>query len=83
MLSLDDGLGLAERLILALDGMGAEQALALAAAIPELRTALWVITHKELGQTMRIKVVMQAIGPALAHAVKVPAGKSQGPTAHG
>jgi DNA-binding transcriptional LysR family regulator len=55
----------------------------LSVAIPELRTPLWVITHKELSQTMRIKVVMQAIGPALAHAVKVPAGKSQGLTAHG
>jgi DNA-binding transcriptional LysR family regulator len=48
----------------------------LSAAIPELRTPLWVITHKELSQTMRIKVVMQAIGPALAHAVKVPVGQS-------
>lgn len=38
-------------------------------AIGSLRTPLWVITHKELSQTMRIKVVMQAIGPALAHAI--------------
>jgi DNA-binding transcriptional LysR family regulator len=49
---------------------------ALTAAIPELRTPLWVITHKELSQAMRIKVVMQAIGPALAHAVKAPVGKA-------
>ena len=40
-------------------------------AIPELRTPLWLITHKELRNTMRIKVVMQAIGPALAHAIKL------------
>ncbi len=44
-------------------------------AISSLRTPLWVITHKELSQTMRIKVVMQAIGPALAHAI------SAGPSA--
>ena len=40
-------------------------------AIPELRTPLWLITHKELRNAMRIKVVMQAIGPALAHAIKL------------
>lgn len=38
--------------------------------VPELRTPLWLITHKELRDTMRIKVVMQAIGPAVAHAVR-------------
>ena len=38
--------------------------------IAELRTPLWLITHKELRDTMRIKVVMQAIGPAVAHAVR-------------
>ena len=39
--------------------------------IAELRTPLWLITHKELRNAMRIKVVMQAIGPALAQAIKV------------
>lgn len=38
--------------------------------IAELRTPLWLITHKELRHTMRIKVLMQAVGPALAHAVR-------------
>ncbi len=38
--------------------------------IAELRTPLWLITHKELRDTMRIKVVMQAIGPAITHAVR-------------
>lgn len=38
-------------------------------AISELRTPLWLITHQELRNAMRIKVVMQAIGPALAHAL--------------
>lgn len=44
--------------------------IALSEAIPELRTPLWLITHKELRKAMRIKVVMQAIGPALAQAIK-------------
>lgn len=43
---------------------------ALSEPIDELRTPLWLITHKELRDTMRIKVVMQAIGPAVAHAVR-------------
>lgn len=34
--------------------------------IAELDTPLWVLTHRELRDTMRIKVLMQAIGPALA-----------------
>lgn len=38
--------------------------------IAELRTPLWLITHKELREAMRIKVVMRAIGPAVAHAVR-------------
>jgi DNA-binding transcriptional LysR family regulator len=42
----------------------------LTAPIAELRTPLWLITHKELRHTMRIKVLMQAVGPALAHAVQ-------------
>ncbi len=41
----------------------------LSETIEELRTPLWLITHQALRNTMRIKVVMQAIGPALAHAV--------------
>ncbi len=44
--------------------------IALSEAIAELRTPLWLITHKELRNAMRIKVVMQAIGPALAQAIK-------------
>lgn len=42
----------------------------LSTPITELRTPLWLITHKELRDTMRIKVVMRAIGPAIAHAVR-------------
>ncbi len=38
--------------------------------IKELRTPLWLITHEALRNTMRIKVVMQAIGPALSHVLK-------------
>lgn len=38
--------------------------------IRALRTPLWLITHKDLRDTMRIKVLMQAVGPALAHALK-------------
>jgi DNA-binding transcriptional LysR family regulator len=34
--------------------------------IAELRTGLWVLTHRELRHTMRIKVLTQAVGPALA-----------------
>lgn len=34
--------------------------------IAELTTPLWVLTHRELRHTMRIKVLMQAIGPALS-----------------
>lgn len=39
-------------------------------AIPELRTPLWMITHKELRDTMRIKVVMQSLGPALTEVIQ-------------
>lgn len=42
----------------------------LSANIRALRTPLWMITHKDLRDTMRIKVLMQAVGPALAHALK-------------
>lgn len=37
--------------------------------IAELQTPLWLITHQALRNAMRIKVVMQAIGPALSHAL--------------
>lgn len=42
----------------------------LSAPIAALRTPLWLITHQELRNTMRIKVVMAAIGPALAQQVR-------------
>ena len=42
----------------------------LSAEIRALRTPLWLITHKDLRDTMRVKVLMQAVGPALAHALK-------------
>jgi DNA-binding transcriptional LysR family regulator len=42
----------------------------LSAEIRALRTPLWLITHKDLRGTMRVKVLMQAVGPALAHALK-------------
>lgn len=38
-------------------------------AIAELATPLWLVTHQELRNTMRIKVLMQAFGPALKQAV--------------
>lgn len=40
------------------------------AAIDELNTPLWLITHKELRHAMRIKVFMQAFAPALTHALR-------------
>lgn len=39
-------------------------------AIADLRTPMWQVTHQELRNTMRVKVLMQAFGPALAHAVR-------------
>ncbi len=42
----------------------------LTAAIEELDTPLWLLTHPELKNTMRIKVLLRAFGPALAHAVQ-------------
>lgn len=42
--------------------------------IRELRTPLWLITHQALRNAMRIQVVMQAIGPALAHALQPRSG---------
>jgi DNA-binding transcriptional LysR family regulator len=38
--------------------------------IAGLRTPLWLITHKELRDAMRIKVVMQALGPAVTQALR-------------
>ena len=46
--------------------------------IGELQTPLWLITHEALRNTMRIKVVMQAIGPALSHALRQPAAAVAG-----
>lgn len=42
----------------------------LTASIAELRTPLWLITHPELKNTTRIKVLMRAFAPALANAVQ-------------
>jgi DNA-binding transcriptional LysR family regulator len=42
----------------------------LSAEVRALRTPLWLITRKDLRDTMRVKVLMQAVGPALAHALK-------------
>lgn len=42
---------------------------ALTAPIKEMQTPLWLITHPELKNTMRIKVLMRAFGPALTHAI--------------
>lgn len=42
----------------------------LTAAIPELETPLWMITHPELRNTARVQVMMRAIGPALANALQ-------------
>ncbi|MEO5764723.1 MAG: LysR family transcriptional regulator [Casimicrobiaceae bacterium] len=41
----------------------------LTAPIVELATPLWLVTHQELRNTTRVKVLMQAVGPALAHAL--------------
>lgn len=43
---------------------------ALTAPIDELQTPLWLITHPELKDTMRIRVLLRAFGPALAHAAQ-------------
>lgn len=39
-------------------------------AIPELETPLWLITHPELRHTARVQVMMRAIGPAVANALR-------------
>lgn len=38
--------------------------------IEEMQTPLWIITHPELINAARIKVLMRAMGPALANAVQ-------------
>lgn len=40
-------------------------------SIAELKTPLWLITHPELKDTTRIRVLMRAFGPALANAVQL------------
>ena len=42
----------------------------LTVAIPELETPLWLITHPELRHTARVQVMMRAIGPAVANALR-------------
>ncbi|MDP1690817.1 MAG: LysR family transcriptional regulator [Burkholderiaceae bacterium] len=39
--------------------------------IAALQTPLWIVTHPELKDAMRIKVLMRAFGPALANAVQL------------
>ncbi len=41
----------------------------LSAPIAALQTPLWLITHPELKETTRVKVLLRAFGPALANAV--------------
>lgn len=43
--------------------------------IAALRTPLWILTHPELSESMRVKVLMRAFGPALAHAVGIAQGE--------
>lgn len=42
----------------------------LSAAIADLQTPLWLITHPELKNAARIQVMLRAFGPALAHAIE-------------
>ena len=49
----------------------------LTAPIKVLETPLWLITHPELKDTARIRVVMRAFGPALANAVQIAQGDVQ------
>ena len=42
----------------------------LSAPIRALQTPLWIITHPELRDATRIKMLMRAFGPALANAVQ-------------
>lgn len=43
---------------------------ALSPSIPALQTPLWLITHPELKDATRVKVLLRAFGPALANAVE-------------
>lgn len=51
---------------------------ALTAPIEDLATPMWLITHPELKNTMRINVLMRAFGPALTHAVEAGARTEAG-----
>jgi DNA-binding transcriptional LysR family regulator len=42
----------------------------LTASLADVRTPMWLVTHQELRHTMRVKVMMQAFGPALKHALQ-------------
>lgn len=53
----------------------------LTAAIGELETPLWLLTHPELKNTMRVKVLLRAFGPALAHAVQAAQEAQEKPAA--
>ncbi len=46
----------------------------LSAPIAALQTPLWLITHPELKEAMRVKVLLRAFGPALANAVNAAQG---------
>jgi DNA-binding transcriptional LysR family regulator len=50
----------------------------LTAPIAALQTPLWLVTHPELKDTTRIKVLMRAFGPALANAVDLAQDESSG-----
>lgn len=62
------GLGIA--LLPAFLEQGRPELKPLTPAIDALQTPLWLLTHPELKNTMRIKVLLRAFGPALAHAVQ-------------
>lgn len=47
--------------------------------IAALQTPLWLITHPELKNTMRVRVLMRALGPALANFVQSAQDESQNP----
>lgn len=49
----------------------------LTAPIAALKTPLWLITHPELKDSTRVRVLMRAFGPALAHAVDQAQGESR------
>jgi DNA-binding transcriptional LysR family regulator len=50
----------------------------LTAPISALQTPLWLVTHPELKDTTRVKVLMRAFGPALAHAVDLAQDEPRG-----